>query len=251
MSYDFDTLGSACDHFMVRERMFVHPGDGRTLHSSLQPTQRMRGPINTKSLTRLRVDGKLIPKDHPTFGWELLDDELSVYPDKKMKVVLKRPMRRQNHLIELEYQSAATYCSKCGGKGVLNDLNLSALNSLRRVVARRKLAQRGLKFLLTSRCAFYPNLTCRLREFVGAKMGVGLTEDDIAVEAGDALEKLRLVQQYQSQVQKVAPEELLKSVDGVVVDRDPDDPTMVHVSLNVSGYKGSSTDLSFGMRVRS
>lgn len=250
MSYDFDTLGAACDHYMVRERMFVHPEDGRTLHSLTEPTMRLRGPMNARSLTRLRVDGQIIPKDHPVYGWMLEDDELSIPPEKKTKVVFLRPVRRQSHLIEVEYQSASPYCSKCGGNGIINDMQITPLNSLRRVVLRKKLAQRGLKFLLTSKCSFYPNLTCRLRDFVGAKFGLSLTEEDIAMEAGDALDKLREVQRYQAKVQKLSPEESLRAIDGVEVTRDAEDPTRVYVALNVSGYRGTSTELAFGMRVR-
>jgi hypothetical protein len=250
MSYDFDTLGIACDHYLVRERLFVHAQDGRTLHSVADPSMRLRGPINAKSLTRLRVNGILVAKDHPVYGWDLYDDELSVPPEKKMKVVFTRPVRYQSLLIEVEYQSSAPYCLKCGGKGVLNDIQVTSMNSLRRVIMRRKLAQRGLKFLLTSQCNFYPNLTCRLRDFVGAKFGISLTEEDISMEAGSALDRLRSVQGYQAQVQKLSPEETLRSIDGVEVNRDPDDPTMVYVALNVSGYKGTSTELAFGMRIR-
>jgi hypothetical protein len=46
------------------------------------------------------------------------------------------------------------------------------------------------------------------------------------------------------------PEETLRSIDGVEVNLDQNDPTMVYVALNISGYKGTSTELAFGMRIR-
>ena len=249
MSYDYNTLAFSCNHRQVNEHMSVSLDDFRTLVTAANPSMRMRAPLNGRTLVHLRLDGVEVPNNHPTLAWDILDDELTTLPDKRQKLVFRAPLRRQFSLLELEYTTTAPYCLRCGGKGLVNDLQQAGSGGILTIDTRMKLIQRCLKFMLTSKCAFYPNLVCQIREFVGAKFGLSLTEDDITLEVGNSLANLQSVQQYQAKVQTLTPEEMLRSLDGVSAVRSTTDPCAAFVTVNVSGFNGTTATIPFSMRV--
>lgn len=248
MSHDFLTMPRPCDHFIVAERLAIGL-DNRTLYSVTTPAQRMTKPINGESTCVLKFNGVPVPRNHPQFGWDLHWDEFSIAPDYRSKIMFRRPVRLRDIIIEASYVTTAAYCHKCGGTGLMADYTVTVNGTFKRAVRRTKLVQKALKFLLTSKCRFYPALTCQLREYVGRKFGVTLATDDISFEVSTAMDSLKQVQEMQSRFQRLDPEEILRSVDGVHTTRDENDPTVLHVMVDVSSPAGISDQVNIGLRV--
>lgn len=236
MSYDFDLRLKPCDHLQLKERMAISRDDFRTLLNFNQPSDRMRGPIAAKATTRLFFSGIEIPRNHMVYGWDILVDELSVKSDQKSKIVFKHPVRLTNVLIQVQYVTIAAYCLKCNGYSKTNDYIADSTGSFRHVTEYDKLVQRIYKFLLTSRCVFYPAFTSRLKDFVGRKYGASLTDDDISFECINALDNLKQIQIAQKNVQFLTPQEVLRDIESIRTKRDTYDPTIVQTQMKVSAY---------------
>lgn len=236
MSYDFDTRLAPCDHLQLRERMMISTSDFRTLVFAARPGERMRAPITALGATRLFISGVEVPPDHAVYGWTILKDELSVAPDQKSKIVFRNPVRLTNLVIEVQYITSAAYCLKCSGYSKTNDYKVSKSGSFIHVVEVNKLIHRITKFLLTSTCVFYPTFTSRLKDYVGRKFGVSLTEDDIMYECSTALDNLKQIQLAQKNVQFLAPQEILRDVESLSTTSDPTEPCLVITKMQVSAY---------------
>jgi hypothetical protein len=130
----------------------------------------------------------------------------------------------------------------------LNDFKPTSTGFLH-VVQNVKLAQKALKWILTSNCPFYPNFTCALKSYIGQKLGIQLTDTDIQAVVLNALTQMQSVQRAQSTVQSLDPAEILKDIISVNATIDPDDPTTVIVSALCSSYTGATTPLGFTLRV--
>ena len=250
MSYDFLIMPRACDHWIQAERLAISP-DFKTLYSATIPTQRMTSPVNGESRLVLRFNGVNIPRNHPEYGWGVEFDEYSVAPDFRSKIVFKKQVRLNNIIIEASFVTIAAYCHKCGGSGLVPDFQVGQNGSYKRATKRTKLVQKALKFLLTSKCAFYPGLTSQLREFIGRKYGKTLTSEDISFECIQALDNMKRVQALQTKYQYMDPEEVLRSVDGVKTVRDTNDPTVLRTSISVSSPTGNKNEINVGLRVSS
>ena len=248
MSYDYLIMPRNCDHLIRAERLAIGP-DFLTLYSVASPTERMTSPINGVATVQLRINGVLVPKNHPDYAWDVEFDEFSVGPDWKSKIKFKRYVRLRNVIIEATYTTIAAYCHKCGGTKMVSDFQVAQNGALQQATKRTKLVQKALKFLLTSRCAFYPGLTSQLREFIGRKYGKTLTTEDISFECMRALDNMKRVQELQIKYQRLDAEEILRSVDGVSTTRDENDPTVLRTSIAVSSPTGSRDEVNIGLRV--
>lgn len=248
MSYDYLMLPRACDHQITAERLAISD-DFRTLFSVDIPSQRMSSPINGVATVRLKFNGQDVPTNHPEFGWGVEDDELAVWPDRRSKLVFKNPVYLRDVIIEAAYVTTAAYCWKCGGTSLVPDVSLAQSGAFTRVIKRKKLVQKALKFLLTSKCPFYSNLTCQLREYVGRKFGHTLTAEDVSMEVMTTLDNMRAVQGLQAKYQRLDAEEILQSVDGVTANQDQNDPTVIRVTVDVTSPAGTRDQVNVGLRV--
>lgn len=234
MSYDIDTRVKACDHYQQRERLQIAE-DFRTLQNVSQSDYGLRAKVTATNSVKFFVSGVEIPRNHEVYAWELVSESV-VGDETRHWIRFKRPIRLTNLTYEAAYFTSQPFCLKCNGYGKVSDATISASGSFVHVVDHDKLSQRVLKFLLTSTCAFYPQFTSRLKEFIGRKFGLSLTEEDISYECVNSLENMRNVQVAQRSVQSLSPQEILRSVDSVVSKRDPDDPTMVRARIKLSSY---------------
>jgi hypothetical protein len=248
MSYDYDTRLKPCDHLQRRERMIVSSEDFRTLLYAERTTERMRAPISAKGSVKMFIRGVEVPRNHAVYAWEILADELSVRSDQKSKIVFRQPVRT-TETIELEYITIPAYCLKCNGYSKTNDFSVNKGGTFLRVSNYDKLVQRIYKFLLTSECAFYPSFTCKLKEFVGKKFGLSLSEDDISYECMNSLDNLKRIQIAQRSIQTLTPQEVLKEVESITTIRDQYDPTIVKTDMRVAAFGiPRSVPLSFTIR---
>jgi hypothetical protein len=235
MSYDLDTRLSACDHQQSMERYVVDVGDFITLHLASNVLINMRAPINGVSQVKVYVRGQLVSPTHPVYGYKVVPDLNFIQTsDKFYKVVFNKPIRTYLPLIEVSYITIKNYCLKCGTVGQLNNLKPSSKGSVLHVVGTNKLVQKVLKMVLTSRCSFYPQFTCKLKEYVGKKFGVTITDADISNQVMGSLQSLKQIQAAQRTVQALDPQEMLKDLTNLQVT--DIDPNSVAVSGVLSSY---------------
>jgi hypothetical protein len=260
MSYDFDVRPAPCDHQQAFERYVVDSRDFRTFRLAADTSIGMRAPVNGQSLVKVYIGGTLIQANDPVFGYSFVLDlsrleDFSPFDtirrdtaDKFHKIVFNKQVRFVIPLLEVSYITLKPYCLKCSGSGQLNDLKKASSGSLIRTLDTNKLVQRSLKYILSSRCPFYPALTCPIKDFIGRKFGVHTTEADISNGIMNALQQFKKVQGAQRTIQVLTPHETLKDITSVTAVQSPLDPTAVNVAVQVSSYAGTTLPLAFSIR---
>lgn len=244
MSYDFNVQQAACDHAQTLERYIIDSIDFRTLHLAANTSINMRAPINGN--IKLYIGGSFVSPTDPVYGYTLIADTNRIESsDLFYKVVFNKNVRLVRPLIEVSYFTNVNFCLKCNGLGQLNDLKKAASGALIHIFGTDKLVQKSLKFILTSTCPFYPQYTCPIKNYIGKKFGVQITDADIGSAIMTALEQVKTVQSAQRTVQPLDPMEMLKDITSVVAVLDSTDPTRVNVSAQVSSY-GTNTSQPLG-----
>lgn len=265
MSYDYNVLMfdpmtrqpiGACDHQQSFERYVVNQTDFRTLNYASEPSINMRAPINGSSAVQIWVHNEEIKSTDPVYGWQVVIDpdrvetvngvDVSFY-----KIVFNQQVRLLLPLIEVSYITRQDFCLKCSATGFLNDFKESVSGTFTHVTQVTKLAQKALKWVLTSRDPFYPTFVCAIKTFIGRKLGIQISDTDIQTAVINALTNMQQVQQAQSTVQNLEPQEILKDIVNVTAVVDPNDPTIVRVSAIISNYSGTTAPLGFTIRMNS
>ena len=205
MSFDYNILVSdpvtrlpvgACDHQQSFERYVVNRTDFRTLNYAPNPAINMRAPINGKGTVQIWIHGEEIFPSDPVYGWTVQNDPNRIDAttgDTFYKIVFNRPVRLVLPLIEVSYVSRQGFCMKCSATGYLSDLKESAGGQFVECTQALKLAQKSLKWILTSQCPFYPTFTCTLKSYVGQKLGIQITDTDIQTSIVNALSQMQQV----------------------------------------------------------
>ena len=261
MSFDYNVLMfdpmtqlpiGACDHHQWFERYVVNQTDFRTLNYASMPSINMRAPINGANAVQMWVSGEQVYATDPVYGWQVVLDTDRVNLDTEdtfYKIVFNNPVRLVLPLIEVSYISRQDYCLKCSTTGYLNDFKPGVSGDFSEVTQTTKLAQKALKWILTSRCPFYPTFVCTIKSYIGRKLGIQITDTDLQTSVVNALTNMQQVQQAQSTVQNLDPQEILKDIINVTAITDQNDPTIVRVSATVSNYSGQSAPLGFTLRM--
>jgi hypothetical protein len=252
MSYDFDTNYTDCDHMVLGEVLSLQP-DRQTLRYAYNTDYTMRGLVNGLESLQLFVGGVLVSPSSPVWGYRVVDDPSTLggeYFERRKMIQFLSPQRMNQVRLEVNYRTISAHCWKCGGNGKVHDLQANKKNSFLHIQQYPKLLQRVNKILLTSQCAFYPNLVSSLTRDIGRKLDQNLTEDDISLQISNDLQALKTIQTTQGSVQTLDPEEILKDVDHISVTSNTADETLVQVSITVSSYGQAQPGTSnFIMRV--
>lgn len=260
MSFDLNVLAldtsgkpiGACDHSISFERYVVDTNDFRTLHYLGNPAINMRAPINGLNTVQMWISDQQVKQTDPTYGWQVVKDINRIDPgsnDVFYKIVFNKPVRIILPLIEVSYTTTQSFCLKCSALGSLNDLKPSVSGEFQTITQTAKLVQKSLKWVLSSQCAFYPTFTCPIKNYIGRKIGIQLTETDIQTQVLNALTQMQQVQRAQSTVQNLDAAEILKDIVNVSVTLDPNDPTVLQVSATVSSFLGTTAPLGFTLRM--
>lgn len=262
MSFDYNVLVKdpqtglpigSCDHKQSFERYIVNSDDFVTLNYALNPTINQRAPINGANSVQIWIAEEPIRVSDPNYGWQVVLDpnrveEVNGQNVSFYKIVFNKPVRLVLPLIEVSYITQQPYCMKCSGTGVVNDFKTSTSGDPGHVTGVVKLAQKALKWVLTSQDAFYPTFTCAIKSYIGRKLGFAITETDIQTEVINALTRMQQVQQAQGTVQTLDPQEILKDIVSVSAVQDPSDPTTVVVSAVISNFSGQTAPIGFTLR---
>lgn len=221
--------------------------DFKTLHVATNVQLNMRAPINGQSLVRLYIGGQLIPPSNPVYGYTISPDLNRIQTsDKFYKIMFNRPIRWYVPLIEVSYLTIKNYCLKCGTAGQLNDIKPASNGSIIHIIGTDKMVQRVLKMVLTSKCQFYPQFVCLIKDYIGKKYGVTITDADISNQVMAALQNLKQIQSSQRTVQSLDPQEMLKDVQNLqttVID-----PNSIAVAADLTSYgTPNATPVSFSL----
>lgn len=263
MSYDWNVLANdpmtnapigACDHQQSFERYQVNPYDHRTLNYSGNPAINQRAPINGAQQVQIWISSEKIKSTDPVYGWQVVAD-----PDRIemvngvnttfYKIVFNNPVRLIIPLIEVSYITLQDFCLKCSTTGFLNDFKPANTGSFIHVTKTNKLAQKALKWVLTSQNPFYPTFICLLKSYLGKKLTNLVTDTDLTSEVMNALTTMQQVQQAQGTVQTLDPQEILKSILSVTAQIDPTDPTVINVACTISNYTGQTVPLGLTLGI--
>jgi hypothetical protein len=251
MSYDLNVLSEKCDHRVILERYIISTSDFRTLLYASNTSQPMRAPVNGLARVSMFFGGVLVSPDHPTYGYNLIRDTTTLNDPNQLfyKVVFNQTVRLTNPVIEMNYTTRAPYCRKCQGSNQTNDFTVANSGSITHVTGNLKLTQKVLKWILASTCAFYPNYTCPIKNYIGKKFGLAVSDSDISQAITTAIDTMQQVQQSQSTVQILDPTEVLKQILGISATLDPNNPTLVNVSLTVEPNAGNiGPPINFSLR---
>jgi hypothetical protein len=196
----------------------------------------MRAPINGAAAVQVYLGGTLCPPGDPRYGYSIVPD-----PDRILqgytfqKITFNKPVRLTQPLIEVSYITRQGFCIQCGGIGQVKDWEISTSGSLVHTHGVKKLAQQSLKYILTSKNPPAQNLVCNLKSFLNQKILNGSTQD-IAASITSALQNYQSIQTAQKAVQTLSPGEVLRDVQNVSVQQDPNNPLLIYVSVVVTAY---------------
>lgn len=237
MSFDLSSGAKHCDHLQILERYQLNFLDFRTIQYKANTQFNMRAPINGASMVRLYFKGVLVKPTDPNYGYSIVPDPLRVQTGYTFsKIVFNQPIREVGSLIEVTYLTLQGLCLKCGGTGQVVDWTVSPNGSPNHVTGVKKLGQQALKYVTTSNNPFNQNLTCPIRKYIGKKFGLNVTDQDIATAVQKVLSTYQSIQKAQSTVQVMDPTEMIQDVQSVNATQDPNDPTVIFLSLVLLAY---------------
>jgi hypothetical protein len=230
--------------------MVVDTVDFRTLHYAGNPSINMRAPLNGQAVVQVFISGREIQPNDPTYGYSFVSDTNYLQgPEQFYKIVFKRQVKWFVPLIEVSYITFQDFCLRCWNQGSLNDFVTSSSGTLQRVYDTNKLVQKVLKFVLTSKCSFYPQFTCAIRNYIGKKFGATITEADVSSQIMDSFQNLKQIQSSQRTIQSLSLLEMLKDIGGITVTMP--DPTSVAAECAITSYGSIATPSTVSFSITS
>jgi len=227
-----------CNHQVVEERNALEPD---------QITIRFPRPLASSELT-LRVNGIVVPEDHPRWGFSLQEDELSVEPNKKRKIVVNCPINAVDDLIAITYITKSQFCPKCHGLLIHDDIEWDSQGFPILVADARKLTQEVKKGVITilGSNPFHTWIGTRISDLIGNKViNVQGLRSALMDEVVQFLENYKNIQRKQIQApQEVTPQELfLRLIDVRVEQLFAEDPTIFSVSIRFQDGTGAASEV--------
>ena len=251
MAYDLSIKSAGCDHLQSLERYVVSPFDYRTFLLAANPIMNMRAPLNGTSQIQVFIGGVAVPQNHNLYGWQVLKDPDTLSLDEPFfKIMFKQEVRLSQPLLEVSYRTFVDFCLRCNGTSHVNDLHIQNSGGLLHIWGQDKLIQRSLKWILTSTCGFYPQLVCHIKDYIGKKFGVNITDTDISQEVTNALTNMQNIQRSQATIQHLDNGEILVAINGISAQQDPNNPNLVRVSIAVTSNQKTSALQNINLTLR-
>jgi len=227
-----------CNHQIVEETATLEP-DLRTIRFPRQ--------ISSDEI-RLFVNCIVVPRDHPRWGFTIQDDELSVEPRKKRKIVINKASKATDDLISVTYFTRAQACPKCHGLLIHDDIEWDASGRPILVADARKLTQEVKKGVITvlGSNPFHTWIGTRIATLIGNKViSVQGLRASILDEVVKFIESYTSIQRKQIQApQDVTPKELfLRLIEVRVEQLFEEDPTIFSVSIRFQDGTGEASQV--------
>jgi hypothetical protein len=160
------------------------------------------------------------------------------------KILLSKPYFNEGEF-DLSYGVEKSYCRRCAGTGVENDLRFDSVGDLTTIKDYDLLYQRVAKALLTQRGSnpyhiFYGSTATSL---IGQKVSAGVVQS-LKSSVRKALNDLIDVQTQQSKIQPMSLEERVRRVRGVEVSTIGDDETSYLVRVTVESFSSKPVSIN-------
>lgn len=160
------------------------------------------------------------------------------------KILLSKPYFQEGNF-DLSYGAEKSYCRRCSGTGVENDLRFNDVGELTTVKDHDLLYQRVAKVLLTQRGSnpyhvFYGSTATGL---IGQKVNAGVVQA-LKASVRKSLDDLIDVQTQQSKLQLMSLEERVRRVRGIEVSTIGDDETSYLVRVTVESFSSKPVSIN-------
>ncbi len=238
MSID-SKIENTCDHLIFEEQLEISE-DLKTLKI---PTTLSSSEVS------LRINGYLIPKNHPKFGWSIQNDETALYT-KKSKIVFKNKRKSKDDFYTVNYAAVPQYCPKCKGLRIINDEAYTPLGKLKITQNEDKLLQEVKKGIATHLGSnpFHEWIGTKIHELIGTKV---FNKDLIRAKAVDEvsryLEKYIDVQLQQSNYQYVTPREAFGQI--ISIEMEPDESDISYWTLSIIFSNRTGANLLYEKKI--
>ena len=237
MSFDIK-LTTKCDHLIYREQTTI---------DSDQHTIRTAYPIASIGTVKVYVCGNLIPNTM----YNVVND----FNDPTVRVIyLKNRWKSPTDYFEINYLTTINYCNKCLGSGYYDDLSYDTQGNLAVVKDEYLLMQNVEKFTITKITSnpFHQEIGSALESLIGQRVtNISFLISQITSQVTMSLKKL---QDFQTQLIKTGREvslgEQLQAVISVNVTQNPNDPTILNVTVNVVEASGKTVSFEQIIKVR-
>jgi hypothetical protein len=240
MSFDLN-LATLCDHRVFREIAAVE-SDRRTI--------RFQYPLAAVDTVKLYATDNLVPSNM----YEIVSDpeQINVNQDKILR--FNEKWKSLTDYFEINYVTLSNVCTKCIGSKYLDDLSYDVRGGMLQTRNEHLLMQNVEKFVITTLNSnpFHSFVGTGLVGLIGKRLSnFSFLQSQIIAEISRTLQKLQDLQsQYRSLGRVMTNGEILATVDGIQVEQDIDDPTIVRVTVTVTAQSGKTVQFTQILRIR-
>jgi hypothetical protein len=239
MSFDLN-LATVCDHVIFRELSVMDPD----LH-----TLRVSKPLVSSTGIQVFASDNLIPKTMYT----VVFDPTATQDSQVRLIYFKNKWQSPTDFFEISYKTSSTYCPKCSGLNVIDDISYDVLGQLSTIRDEPLLAQNLEKWTITELNSnpFHAYIGTGLVQIIGQRIiDVDFMSARITQEISAALSRFQDLQgKYRLTGRTMTDGETLESVDDVQVKIDDNDPTLMRVDVTVTARSGKPLTFTQYMRM--
>ena len=239
MSFDLN-LPTVCNHRIYKELTTLE-ADRRSIMVSK--------PIGSSNSVGLFASGNFVPNTE----YEVVFDPNTLDVNKPKMIQFKSKWRSIEDYFEVNYVTLSSFCPKCIGLNVLDDISLDVRGNLVRARDEKLLLQNLEKFVVTELKSnpFHSFLGTSLVSLLGEKIrDSNLMAARVSEEINTSIEKLRdLQEQYKATGRALTDGEQVGSVDFIEVLPDEDDPTILRASVEVTALSGKTVELNQVLKI--
>lgn len=233
MSFDLN-IQRTCNHRVYRELVTLDE-DRRSL--------RLSKPLAASSVNVYASDD-FVP---PSFYTIIADPETIQVTQPRM-IYLRNKWKAVEDFWEISYYTISSYCPKCIGLNVLDDIQYNVKGDLLIIRNEALLLQNLEKFTVTEIQSnpFHTFIGTALVKLLGARItDSAFITNKITQQITSSLNALKSLQeQYRLTGRAVTSGELLDVVDSVVVRFDDEDPTILRADVTARARSGKTVNYS-------
>lgn len=238
MSFDIK-LETVCNHRIFRELVTL-ASDRRSI--------RVAQPITSTNNVEVYASNNLIPNTM----YNIVRDPEAVDTPQNRMIFLNYKWKAVKDYFEISYTTLGSYCPKCAGLNIINDISYNIKGDLITLTDERLLLQNLEKFVVTEKGSnsLQPAIGTYLFQLVGQKINDGsYLTSKITQQINATLATLKsMQQQYQASGRPVTSGELLMSVNNINVSVDSADPEILRVDISATAQSGKPVYLTQYMR---
>jgi len=232
MSFDLN-LPTVCNHKIYKELTSL----GTDLRSL-----RLSKPMSSTMNIQVYASEDMVPK----VEYSVVDDSEAIDVNRPRMIYFKDKWSTVEDFFEVTYVTLRSFCPRCIGLKVLDDISYDVRGALINVRDEKLLLQNLEKFTVTEveSNPFHNFIGTSLISLIGEKIiDVNFLTTKIIQEINATLEKLRDLQvQYKATGRDVTDGELLETIENVEVKIDEEDPTVLRADVTVTAKSGKSVD---------